>query len=276
MPVVGADLSKRLVPDELWELAAPLLPSFAARPQGGGTAPCDERADFTAVLYALTSGCAWRHLPPTSGTSPPPPTAHRRLTVWTEAGLWRRLHRAVLDELGAPGEVDRTSAIVDAASVRAKRGSLTGPNPVDRGKKGSKLHVLSDAQGIPLAVAVSGANMHDSLALKPLIRGIPAVRSRRGPHWRRPVKLRADKAYFSAEHLAWLRERGLVARTARPGIESGERLGRHHWKTERSIAWLFGYRRLTVRYERKGSHFLAFLGLAAALTGYKKLPKLAT
>ncbi|MEU9485719.1 transposase [Streptomyces decoyicus] len=119
MPVVGADLSKRLVPDELWELAAPLLPSFAARPQGGGTAPCDERAVFTAVVYALTSGCAWRHLPPTFGTSPA--TAHRRFTVWTEAGLWRRLHRAVLDELGARGEADWTSAIVDAASVRAKR-----------------------------------------------------------------------------------------------------------------------------------------------------------
>lgn len=129
--------------------------------------------------------------------------------------------------------------------------------------------MLSDAQGIPLAVAVSGANMHDSLALKPLIRGIPAVRSRRGPRRRRPVKLRADKAYLSAEHLAWLRERGLVARIARPGIESGERLGRHRWKIERSIAWRFGYRRLTVRFERKGSHFLAFLGLVAALTCYK-------
>ncbi|MFI9362698.1 transposase [Kitasatospora sp. NPDC053057] len=86
----------------------------------GGTAPCDERAVFTAVVYVLTSGCAWRHLPPTFGT--PPATAHRRFTVWTEAGLWRRLHRAVLDELGALGEVDWTSAIVDAASVRAKRG----------------------------------------------------------------------------------------------------------------------------------------------------------
>ena len=153
---------------------------------------------------------------------------------------------------------------------------MTGPNPVDRGKKGSKLHVLSEAQGIPLAIAVSGANMHDSLALKPLIRGIPAVRSRRGPRRRRPVKLRADKAYFSAEHLAWLRERGLIPRIAWPGIESGERLGRHRWKIERSIARLFRYRRLTVRYERKGSHFLAFLGLAATLTCYKKLAKLTT
>ncbi|KOX31344.1 transposase [Streptomyces sp. NRRL F-6491] len=153
---------------------------------------------------------------------------------------------------------------------------MTGPNPVDRGKKGSKLHVLSEAQGIPLAVAVSGANTHDSQALKALVRAIPAVRSRRGPRRRRPGKLRADKAYFSAHHLAWLRERGIVPRIARPGIESSERLGRHRWKIERSIAWLFGYRRLTVRYERKGSHFLAFLGLAAALTCYKKLAKLTT
>ncbi|MEU3692830.1 hypothetical protein [Streptomyces narbonensis] len=65
-------------------------------------------------------------------------------------------------------------------------------------------------------------------------------------------------------------------RIARPGEESSERLGRHRWKIERSISWLFGYRHLTVRYERKGSHFLAFLGLAAFTACYKKLVKVAT
>ncbi|WP_369387237.1 IS5 family transposase [Streptomyces sp. CG1] len=272
---MAVDLARELVPDGLWKIAAPLIPPFRPRQQGGGTAPVADRKVFTAVVYVLTSGCAWRYLPPTFGTSPA--TAHRRFTTWTKAGLWRRLHRAVLDELGAKGELDWTSAITDAASVRAKKGgALTGPNPVDRGKKGSKLHVLSEAQGIPLAVAVSGANVHDSQAFKPLLLGLPAIRSRRGPRRRRPVKVRADKAYFSAEHLAWLRARGLIPRIARPGVESSERLGRHRWKIERSIAWLFGYRRLTVRYERKGSHFLAFLGLAAALTCYKKLAKLTT
>ncbi|MFJ3940233.1 transposase [Streptomyces parvus] len=157
-----------------------------------------------------------------------------------------------------------------------KGGSLTGPNPVDHGKKGSRLHMLSDAQEIPLAVAVSGANTDDSLALKPLIRGISAIRSRRGPRRRRPVKPRADEAYFSADHLAWLRERGLIPRIARPGIESSERLGRHRWKIKRSIAGVFGYRRLTVRYERKGPRFLAFLCLAVAQTCYKKPAKLTT
>lgn len=156
------------------------------------------------------------------------------------------------------------------------RGELTGRNPVDRGKKGSKLHVLSDAQGLPLAVAVSAANTHDSQALKPLIRGIPAIRSRRGPRRRRPAKLRADKAYHSAHHLTWLRQRRITPRLARPGIDSSTRLGRHRWKIERTIAWLFGYRRLTIRYERKASHFLAFLGLAATLTSYKKLAQLTT
>ncbi|MFB7500209.1 transposase [Streptomyces sp. NPDC056161] len=126
---MGVDLSQRLVPDGLWELVGRLLPSFKSRPQGGGTAPCDERAVFTAVVYVLTSGCAWRHLPETFGVSPA--TAHRRFTVWSRAGLWRRLHRAVLDELGARGRLDWASAIVDAASVRAKKGGH-----VDRAEPG--------------------------------------------------------------------------------------------------------------------------------------------
>lgn len=114
------DLASRLVPDGLWKLAAPLLPPFKSRRQGGGTAPVDERVVFTAVVYVLTSGCAWRQLPESFGVSPA--TAHRRFTAWTRAGLWRRLHRAVLDDPGARGELDWTSAIIDAASVRAKRG----------------------------------------------------------------------------------------------------------------------------------------------------------
>ncbi|MFV5997647.1 transposase [Streptomyces sp. NPDC056231] len=87
----------------------------------------------------------------------------------------------------------------------------------------------------PVAVAVSRANMHDGLALRPLFRGIPAIRSRRGPRRRRPVKLRADKTYFAAEYVSWATRKMDRATYRRPGIESGERLGRHHWKIERSI-----------------------------------------
>ena len=114
-------MSERLVPDGLWEIVEPLLPRFNRRPQGGGTAPIEDRAVFTAIVYVLTSGCAWRHLPPSFGVSVP--TAHRRFTAWCSADVWVRLHTAVLDRLGARGELDWSSALLDAASVRAKRGA---------------------------------------------------------------------------------------------------------------------------------------------------------
>ncbi len=76
---------------------------------------------------------------------------------------------------------------------------MTGPSPVDHGKSGSKLHVLSDRAGISLTVAISAANTNDAEALRPLARAIPAVRSPRGPRRRRPAKLHADKAYDHIE-----------------------------------------------------------------------------
>jgi transposase len=123
---------------------------------------------------------------------------------------------------------------------------------------------------------VSAANTNDSFALKPLVKAIPAIRSRRGPRRRKPAKLHADKAYDHKELRKWVRERGIIVRIARKGIETSTKLGKHRWVIERSIAWLFGYRRLIIRYERKANHFCAFLTLAATLTCYKKLQKLAT
>jgi transposase len=153
---------------------------------------------------------------------------------------------------------------------------MTGPSPVDRGKPGSKIHVLSDRVGLPLSVAVSAANTNDSEALQPLVMAVPAIKSRRGPRRRKPSKLHADKAYDHRALRLWLRERGIAVRIARKGIESSQKLGKHRWVIERSIAWLFGYRRLTIRYERQATHFCAFLTLAAALTCYKKLAKAST
>lgn len=60
---------------------------------------------------------------------------------------------------------------------------------------------------------------------------------------------------------------------ARRGIDSSERLGQHRWIIERTIAWLFGRRRLTIRYERYPNLFGAFLSLAATLICYNRLTK---
>jgi hypothetical protein len=86
---------------------------------------------------------------------------------------------------------------MDSLSVRAKRGGeLTGPNPTDRGKPGSKYHLLVDRRGIPLAAGLSAANIHDSMLLEPMVEAVPPVKGPRGrPGWprKRPATLHGDK-----------------------------------------------------------------------------------
>ncbi|MCX4985852.1 IS5 family transposase [Streptomyces sp. NBC_00572] len=125
----------------------------------------------------------------------------------------------------------------------------------------------------PERLGISGANMHDSQGLEPLVRGIPPIRSRRGPRRRKPAKLHADKGYDYDHLRRWLRQRGIHHRIARKGVESSQRLGRHRWVVERTVSWLAGCRRLHRRYERKAEHFLAFVGIAATFIGYRRLKR---
>src|ERR687893_3136274 len=119
-----------------------------------------------------------------------------------------------------------------------KGGTRTGPNPLDRGRPGSKRHVLTDARGVPLAIALTGAHVHDSKAFEELIDSITPIKGKRGRLRSRPDKLHADKAYDYPRCRRFLRKRGIQARIARRGVESGERVGRHRGGGERTLAWL--------------------------------------
>ncbi|MFF2776105.1 transposase [Streptomyces sp. NPDC058052] len=120
------------------------------------------------------------------------------------------------------------------------------------------------------AVGTSGANLHDSQALEPLVRGIPPIRWRRGPRRRRPAKLHADKGY-DCDHLhRWLHSRGIRHRIARRGIDSSTRMGRHRWTIQRTTSWLSGCRRPHRRCERKAEHFLARTAIACTLNRYRR------
>jgi transposase len=70
---------------------------------------------------------------------------------------------------------------------------------------------------------------------------------------------------------AYLRRRGIGVRIARKGIESSDRLGRHRWTVERTIAWLTGYRRLATRYERRADNLTGLLHLACSLIALRFL-----
>ncbi|MFH9078054.1 IS5 family transposase [Streptomyces pristinaespiralis] len=262
---------ERLVPDELWELFQRVVPEAPSRPHGGRRRHGD-REVLAAIVFVATSGCPWQQLP-TASFGPSGAMAHRRFAQWTKARVWAKLHRLVLDELGSRGELDGSRCDRVGEHAGPEKGDLTGPNPVDRGKYGSKIHLITERTGLPLSVGISGANLRDSQALIPLVKGIPPIRSRRGPRRRKPNKLHADKGYDYSHLRQWLRERRITHRIARKGIETSKRLGRHRWTIERTMAWLAGRRRLHRRYERKAEHFLAFTSIACTLICYRRLTK---
>ena len=126
-------------------------------------------------------------------------------------------------------------------------------------------HILVDANGIPLALKISPANRHDSKLLETLVDAVPAIRQCAGRPRRRPAKLHADKGYDFAHCRRALRQRAIIPRIARRGVESSERLGRHRWVVERTLAWFARFRRIAVRYERRADIFTAFHQIAASL-----------
>lgn len=112
-------LSSRLVPPSLWAVVEPLIPPAKVRRQGGGRGRVCNRAVFTAIVFVLSSGCAWRHLPASFGVTVP--TVHRRFQEWTDLGLWVRLRRAAMEGAAGTDEVDWIRAVLDAADRRAAK-----------------------------------------------------------------------------------------------------------------------------------------------------------
>jgi transposase len=112
---------------------------------------------------------------------------------------------------------------------------------------------------------VTAANAPDGTVLERLVDAVEPVKRPRGRPRRRPAKLHADKAYDQPVYRRALRRRHIAPRIARKGVERGDRLGRHRWVVERTLAWLHRFRRLRVRDERRADIHQGFLDLGCAL-----------
>src|SRR6266542_3238720 len=154
----GGRAMKPLVTDALWQRLGPLLPPPPPRrfcfP---GRKPLDYRQVLTGILFVLKTGIAWDDLPAELGCGCGK-TCRHYLRLWHQAGVWLKLHAVLLAELNGADQIDWERALIDASFVKAPEGGAdTGPSPTDRRKSGSKHHVLTDAQGIPLNATVMAA-----------------------------------------------------------------------------------------------------------------------
>lgn len=112
----------------LYKRIEPLLPVVALSPKGGRPRLSDELA-LNGILFVLRTGTPWEHLPQELGFGSGM-TCWRRLRDWQNAGVWHRLHMALLGELRGADKLDFSRACIDGASVPSPRGVRTqGPTP---------------------------------------------------------------------------------------------------------------------------------------------------
>src|SRR5262249_11894150 len=259
-------MAKPLLTDELWQRIEPLLPPPKPRRfRFPGRKPLTHRQALTGILFVLKTGINWNDLPRElncgSGSR-----CRRRLAAGLEAGFWVQLHALLLDELQGADQIDWSRAAVDSSFARALGGGEeTGPNPTDRGKKGTKHHAVVDAHGVPLAATVTAAKTPDVQELLEVVDQIPDLPAKPGRPRRRPAALYGEPAYASQPHRAAPGERGTKPRLARRNTEQGSGLGVFRWVVERFFSHLHRFRKLRLRTDWTLPAHDALLKLACSL-----------
>lgn len=208
--------------------------------QGRGHPPAETVRVLTTLRQFLREGTPWRSLRATAAKASGA-TLRRRLQDWAATNLLQQVHAVLVAMLRGHPDL-----ILDSCSVRAKRGGdLVGPNPTDRGKQGTKYHLATTGEGVPVACAATAANVNDTVLFERLFLGAFAVVARLRTVF-------ADKGYDAKANRELCRIFGAEPRLHQRGQPHGSGLGKHRWPVERSNAWLLENKRLALRYDRLG------------------------
>ena len=210
------------------------------RPVAPGRPPAETIRVLATLRQFLREGTPWRSLRANahkvSGS-----TLRRWLTAWARAGLLRKVHAMLVAMLRGNPDL-----ILDSCSVRAKRGGdLTGPNPTDRAKLGTKYHVATTGDGLPVACIATAANVNDTVLFERLFLAAFAVMAR-------IANVVTDKGYDAEVNRALCRSFAAKPQIHKRRRPHGSGLGRRRWPVERCNAWLLENKRLALRYDRLG------------------------
>lgn len=264
------------VSDAFWVKVEPLIPTPERDPNktykrktGGGRKPIPARRIFEAILYVLRTGCQWKALPKERFGSPS--AIHTHFMRWIRAGFFVALWRAGLAEYDEMEGIAWSWQSIDGAMLKAPLAQESvGRNPTDRGKKGSKRHLLTDGRGVPLSIVVTGANSHDVSQLELVLDEIIIERPENAMQ-----HLCADKGYVGVsaveammkrKYIPYVKQRGEEIRDKKtiPGYKA------RRWVVEVSHSWFNRFRKLLVRYEKLTETYLALSQMAAAIIAFRK------
>lgn len=162
---------------------------------------------------------------------------------------------------------------MDGAITKAPLGGqATGPSPVDRAKTGTKRSLLTDGNGIPIGLAVAGANRNDHLLVE---QTLDALAARRPSPRRKKQHLCLDKGYDYDEVRDLVARRGYVAHIPRRGGKlrlrpPPARGRRRRWVVERAHSWLNRFRRILIRWEKTADNYVSMLHFACAWIAFSQ------
>jgi len=260
------------ISEKLWAVLAPLLPVRANTHRfGGGRPRVPDRRCADAIFYVLRTGCQWEALNQTELCAKS--TAHDRFQAWVEAEVFLQLWKTGVKQFDELQGIDWNWLSMDGAMTKAPLGGKkTGPNPTDRAKSGVKRSLLTEGHGVPIGLAVDGANRHDMKLVQGTLESL--VVERPEPTAMQPQGMCLDKGYDYQEVRDILAEFGFTAHIRSRGEEAqalkdtASQKARR-WVVERTHSWMNRFRRILVRWDKKPEHYLAFLHFACALIAFR-------
>ncbi|WP_442964363.1 IS5 family transposase [Pseudomonas sp. KNUC1026] len=272
------------ISDEAWDLVADLF----IGPQRKGRPRRDDRQMLNGILWVLCSGAPWRDMPEDFG---PWSSVYQRFRDWRNQRVFNQMLKRLQLKLNEKGRIDLKTWMIDSTAIRASRSASgagkRGPDePADhalgrsRGGFTTKIHMLCDANGIPLRFLLSGGNASDINYAQPLLDGahLPTVRGRPRKRCR---WLLADKGY-DAEALRQYCDRyrmqpviplRMMKRKPKPGLPRLFDRPKYAQRNiiERMFGWLKDNRRIVTRYDKLAESFAAMVSLACSLRCLKQL-----